>query len=97
MRISLSDEAKADGQDAVDWYNDEGAFSAAGAFVGELEHTLHLLQQFSEMGTPSRHRTRILPLQKLPYSLVYRIHNPVVRVIAIAHHSRRPGYWAGRR
>lgn len=43
MRISLSDEAKTDGQDAVDWYIDEGAFSAASAFVGELEHTLRLL------------------------------------------------------
>lgn len=97
MRISLSDEAKADGQDAVEWYIDEGAFSAASAFVDELEHTLHLLQQFPEMGMSGRYGTRLLPLQTFPYSLVYRIHGPVVRVIAIAHHSRRPGYWAGRR
>ena len=95
MRISLSDEAKADGQDAVDWYIDEGAFSAASAFVGELEHTLRLLQQFPEMGVSSRYSMRLLSLQTFPYSLVYRIHGPVVRVVAIAHYSRRPGYWAG--
>ena len=53
MRISLSDEAKAHGRDAVEWYIDEGAFSAVNAFVDELEHTLHLLRQFPEMGAPS--------------------------------------------
>lgn len=97
MRISVSDEAKADGQDAVEWYIDEGAFPAVNAFADELEHTLHLLQQFPEMGVPSPDRTRILPLRTFPYSLVYRIHIPWIRVIAIANHSRRPGYWAGRR
>ncbi|MBI5041587.1 MAG: type II toxin-antitoxin system RelE/ParE family toxin [Gammaproteobacteria bacterium] len=97
MRITLSDEAKADGRDAVEWYIDEGAFPAVNAFADELEHTLHLLRQFPEMGTPSPDDTRMLPLRAFPYSLVYRIHTSVIRVIAIAHHSRRPGYWAGRR
>lgn len=97
MRISLSDEAKADGRDAVEWYIDEGAFPAVIAFVDELEHTLHLLQQFPEMGILGTHGIRVLPLRTFPYSLVYRIHAPLIRVIAIAHHSRRPGYWAGRR
>jgi plasmid stabilization system protein ParE len=96
MRISLSDEAKADGRDAVEWYIDEGALPAVNAFADELEHTLHLLQQFPEMGVPSPDRTRILPLPSFPYSLVYRVHVPFIRVIAIAHHSRRPGYWVGR-
>lgn len=97
MRISLSDEAKADGRDAVEWYINEGAFSAVNVFVDELEHTLHLLRQFPEMGVPSSDRTRILPLRSFPYSLVYRIHASMIRVIAIAHHSRHPVYWAGRR
>ena len=97
MRISLSDEAKADGWDAVGWYIDEGAFPAVNAFADELEHTLHLLRKFPEMGTPGTQGTRVLPLRSFPYSLVYRIHTPLIRVIAIAHHSRRPGYWAGRR
>jgi plasmid stabilization system protein ParE len=97
MRISLSDEAKADGRDAVEWYIDEGALSAVNAFVDELEHTLHLLRQFPEMGTPSRNSARVLLLPKFPYSLIYRIHASIIRVIAIAHHRRRPGYWTGRR
>jgi len=97
MQIRLSDEAKADGRDAVEWYIDEGAFSAVNAFVGELENTLHLLRQFPEMGTPGPYSTRILPLRTFPYSLVYRIDSASIHVIAIAHHSRRPRYWEGRR
>ena len=92
MRITLSDEAKADGRDAVEWYIDEGAFSAVNAFIDELEHTLNLLQHMPEVGTPGPYGTRVLPLRTFPYSLVYRIHSASLRVIAIAHHSRRPGY-----
>jgi len=95
MRISLSGEAKADGQDAVDWYIDEGAFSVASAFVGEIEHTVCLLQQFLEMGMSSRYSTRLLLLQTFPYFLVYRIHGPMVRVVAIARYSRCPGVLGG--
>jgi plasmid stabilization system protein ParE len=38
---------------------------------------------------------RILTRQ-FPYSLVYRVEAERVYVIAIAHWSRRPGYWKGR-
>jgi hypothetical protein len=42
-------------------------------------------------------RTRMLTLYDFPYSLIYRIQGDEIRVIAVAHHSRRPGYWVGRR
>ena len=38
---------------------------------------------------------RILTRQ-FPYSLVYRVEAERVYVIAVAHWSRRPGYWKGR-
>ena len=38
---------------------------------------------------------RILTRQ-FPYSLVYRVEAESVYVIAVAHWSRRPGYWKGR-
>lgn len=97
MQVSLSDEAQADANDAVEWYIAEGAPAAAEDFANELEHALNLLRQFPAMGQNGTHRTRILPLQSFPYSLVYRLIPDMIRVIAIAHHSRRPGYWGGRR
>ena len=97
MQVTLSDEAKTDGRDAVDWYIEEGLFSVAGGFVDKLEHSLHLLSQFPELGRQGPFGARTLPLHVYPYSLVYRIQSVAIRVIAIAHHSRRPRYWAGRR
>ena len=56
-----------------------------------------LLAQFPIVGKAAAHNTRMLPLHKFPYSLIYRLQGDVVRIIAVAHHSRRPGYWVGRR
>lgn len=97
MQITLSEETQIDGQDAVDWYTGEGAFSTANDFANELEHCLHLLLQFPRLGVPSPYDTRTLPFHTLPYSVIYRIQAETIHVIAVAHHSRRPEYWAGRR
>jgi hypothetical protein len=40
---------------------------------------------------------RVLALHNFPYSLVYRIQGDEIRIVAVAHHSRRPGYWVERR
>ena len=36
-------------------------------------------------------------LRKFHYSLIYTIEKNRVLILAVAHHSRRPGYWVGRR
>ncbi len=97
LPVSLSREAQADSDAAVDWYIGEGAFIAADDFVGEIERALGLLAQFPELGEICAYNTRMLPLHNFPYSLIYRLQADVIRIIAIAHHSRRPGYWTGRR
>lgn len=96
-RISLSDEAQADADSAIDWYIGEGAFVAAEDFINEIERALGLLKQFPALGEGSKHKARSFPLHGFPYSLIYRLQGDTVRIIAIAHHSRRPGYWVGRR
>jgi plasmid stabilization system protein ParE len=97
MRISLSSDAQSDFNVAIDWYIEELAFAAADDFADEFEHALSMLSGFPNIGVAGSHKTRIFTLQNFPYSLVYRIQPEYVRVIAVAHHSRRPGYWAGRR
>ena len=97
MRISLSDEALADFEAGTNWYLDRLAFSAADDFADEIERALSILSGFPSIGIAGLHQTRIFTLQNFPYSLIYRVQPEYVRVIAVAHHSRRPGYWAGRR
>ena len=97
MQVSVSVEAQADFDAALEWYLEELAFDAAGGLADEFERALTLLQSFPEMGNVGRYRTRAFTLPKFPYSLIYRTLPDTVRVIAVAHHSRPPGYWAGRR
>jgi len=40
---------------------------------------------------------RIAPLHRFPYSLIYEDMPETVWIAAVAHHSRRPGYWSRRR
>lgn len=95
VRVSLSNAAQADA--AVDWYTGKGAFIAADDFADELDQALGLLKRFPELGQASAGNTRTLPLHSFPYSLIYRLQTDVIRVIAVAHHGRRPGYWGKRR
>lgn len=97
MRISLSSDAQRDFEAAIDWYLEELAITAADDFANEFEHALSMLSGYPNIGVAGLYKTRILTLQNFPYSLIYRTQPEFVRVIAVAHHSRRPGYWAGRR
>lgn len=96
-RISLSEEAQADADSAIDWYIGESAFVAAEDFINEIERAFVLLKQFPSLGEGGARKVRSFPLHSFPYSLIYRLQGDTVRVIAVAHHSRSPGYWAGRR
>ena len=51
--------------------------------------------------TPFIYRTLKAPfrrylLQKFPYSIIYSIEPDHIRIIAIAHNKRKPGYWSNR-
>jgi toxin ParE1/3/4 len=35
-------------------------------------------------------------LNRFPYTVLYRVKNDEIFVTAVAHHSRRPGYWRRR-
>lgn len=97
MKISVSREAQADLRGATDWYLDASAFAAADEFADALDRAWVRIADFPALGTPGKLGTRLLTLNKFPYSLVYRIEPDRVRVIAVAHHGRRPGYWDRRR
>ena len=35
-------------------------------------------------------------LRRFPFSLIYTVMGDQLRILAVAHHSRRPGYWRNR-
>ena len=89
----LADEELVDG--AV-YYARQVNAALAGDFITEFERSVALLRQYPRIGSPWRGGLRRLPMRRFPYSVVYTLSSEVIRVVAVSHQSRRPGYWRGR-
>lgn len=54
------------------------------------------IARYPEGGTPYLAGTRRVVLHHFSCSVVYRAQASVLLVVAVAHHSREPGYWRDR-
>lgn len=88
-------DARAEIDEAHLWYRRD-SLQASDGFLEELIPAIDRVQ--SRPGTYTRylHGTQRLVLQHYPYSIVFRERLHDIQIVAIAHASRRPGYWAGR-
>ena len=89
---------------ALDELREAAAFYAASgnvelglAFVAEFERTANFVLANPMIGPVFRGTRRRQLLRRFPYSIIYQITADEVHVIAVPHHRRRPGYWAGRK
>src|SRR5215211_4818781 len=97
MKYSLHPEALGDLRDAASFYNEQAGTSLSQPFLGEFEQSINRLLLHPAIDSPWRGRGRRRYLMKhFPYSLVYTVSGDD-RILAVAHSSRRSGYWAGRR
>ena len=83
-------------KDAV-YYAREGGADLGLAFIAEFERALALLCTHPELGAPWKNTRRRFSLRKFPFSIIYYIRNDELRVVALAHHRRKPEYWARRK
>ena len=66
-------------------------------FVAEVRRVSALIVLRAEAGSPMPLGRRRWLCERFPYTVVYRIAlDGEIRVIAVAHHRRRPGYWRSR-
>ena len=96
IAVRLHPAARREIRRAFDWYIQEASPHVAAGFLDDFEHTQALLKEHPEIGEPGISQTRRLTFQRYPYTVVYRQRDKTLEIIAIAHHSRRPEYWAGR-
>lgn len=66
------------------------------SFFAEVRRAESLISQFPESAEEIRPGIRKRILRKFRYSLIYTIEKDGLLILAVAHHSRRPGYWVGR-
>ena len=97
MTPSVSPEADRELTEGALFYAREGGAAVALAFIAEYERVLALLCAHPEIGAVWKNRRRRFPMRKFSYSVVYYIRGEEIRVVALAHHRRRPAYWVARK
>lgn len=81
--------------EALDFYAQQGP-GLDRRFVAEFEHALEQIVRFPEAAAPLHGRLRRKLLPSYPFSLIYRLTDTQIRVLAVAHQKRRPFYWRTR-
>ncbi|MFS2140018.1 type II toxin-antitoxin system RelE/ParE family toxin [Duganella sp. Dugasp56] len=97
MKPVIVPAALAELQDAADYYASKGGSGLAHTFVDEFERVVNLVLSNPQLGAVFRGDRRRYFLSRFPYSVIYQVTTDELRIIAIAHQRRRPGYWRGRR
>lgn len=96
MSWSLSPAAEEELNQAAAYYREQASVALAGAFLDEFERAANLIVEHPGLGTLASRGRRLMPLRRFPFSLLYRVEVDEIRISAVAHHRRRPGYWRGR-
>ena len=94
--VDLHEEAAAEYDAAFDWYLARSP-DAALKFDAEFDRALVQVAQAPQRWASGSHNTRRFLLRKFPFLLIYRERSAgEIQVVAVAHTSRRPGYWKER-
>ncbi|MGH7873315.1 MAG: type II toxin-antitoxin system RelE/ParE family toxin [Candidatus Binatia bacterium] len=88
-------EARVEMNESFDFY--EARLDGLGLrFLSAVERTVERISTHPEAGASlgGEFRKRIVP--GFPYNIIYRVWQDYIYLVAVAHHSRRPGYWRKR-
>ena len=95
-RATFHPAARGELEETIDYYNGERQ-GLGTEFREEVQYVLALLTKFPGLEQPVRGSVRRMMLSRFPYHIHYRLlESDNLRILAIAHNHRRPGYWAGR-
>lgn len=97
MKYWLHPEAREDLRDAAGFYREQAGTALARAFLAEFERSVELLLKHPRLGVSWRHGKRRFAMRRFPFNVVYSVVEDQIRILAVAHFNRRPGYWRDRK
>ncbi|MGC8503761.1 MAG: type II toxin-antitoxin system RelE/ParE family toxin [Acidithiobacillus sp.] len=97
MKLVVTPPALAELHDAAAFYTLKANVELGLAFVAEFERTANLVLDNPLLGAVFRSTRRRYIFRQFPYSIIYQVTAEELRILAVAHHRRRPGYWAQRK
>ncbi len=98
--VRFEDEADAEYRNAGRWYEEHRA-GLGSEFLDAVDATLDRIMRLPHAGArvprvPLDLPVRRAPVKRFPYHVIYLETKPTIRILAIAHDRRRPGYWKNR-
>ena len=66
------------------------------ALLAEFKRTSERILELPKAARLFHGDLRRRPIHHFPYSVLYRVLNDEIVIVAIAHRRRRPGFWRGR-
>ena len=98
MKLRLHRRAVAEIDHEVDYYEARQA-GLGDELEDEIEAVFALILRFPEAAPQWKNRAdrRVAALDRFPFTLPYQIKGDEITILALAHTSRRPGYWVTRR
>jgi plasmid stabilization system protein ParE len=95
MRYEFHPQARAEYLAAIAYY--EGRQPGLGArFAFEIENVIQRIVEAPQRWRIIEGEIRRCLANKFPYGVLYSIERSYVLVLAVMHHSRKPGYWHSR-
>jgi len=95
MKSRFHEAAEAELGEAVTYY-DQRAFGLGDRLVAEVKVATRWIEQHPEIAPVIDRGVRAKVIAHFPYSAMYVIDRDGVFIVAIAHQSKRPAYWADR-
>ena len=95
MKFYFHPDAGAEFDTAVEYY--EQLQPGLGIeFAEEIYATITRIIQYPDAGSALSKNSRRCLVNRFPYGLLYQTKSHTLRIIAVAHLHRRPGYWKER-
>jgi len=95
-QVRFHAEADQELTEAKAWYSERSEV-AAQAFALDIDHAVRSIAEAPLRWPVGRRGERRFVLDRFPYTVMYRVRADHVFITAVAHQSRRPGYWRHRK
>lgn len=95
MRVAFHPDARIEYRQAAAFYEARRP-GLGGAFTLEIESVLDKIFEHPDRWRVIEQDVRRCLAHKFPYGVLYTIERDFILIIAVAHASRKPGYWRDR-
>ena len=95
MRLIFHPDVTTEVSASYNWYQEQ-ANGLGDDFLHELESSYEAITELPDTWPKFQKGFRRFLLGKFPFSVIYRVSENTVYVVAIMHNSRKPDYWVER-